>query len=44
MDKEKYITPDMDIVKFEAEDIVTASGDGVNGVDDDETAFMPISK
>ena len=31
MDKEKYITPDMEIVEFEAEDIITTS------FEDDET-------
>ncbi len=25
MNKEKYITPDMEIVTFEAEDVITAS-------------------
>ena len=25
MDKEKYITPDMEIVTFEAEDVITTS-------------------
>ena len=28
MDKEKYITPDMDIVEFETEDIITTSVEG----------------
>ena len=31
MDKEKYIAPDMEIVEFEAEDVITTS------FEDDET-------
>jgi hypothetical protein len=31
MDKEKYIAPDMEIVEFEAEDVITTS------LEDDET-------
>lgn len=27
MAKEKYITPDMDVIEFEDEDIITTSGD-----------------
>ena len=27
MDKEKYITPDMEITEFEAEDVITTSGE-----------------
>ena len=34
MDKEKYITPEMEIVVFEAEDIITTSGE------DDETKLI----
>ena len=34
MDKEKYITPDMEIVKFEAEDVITTS------FEDDETKLV----
>ncbi len=34
MDKEKYITPDMEIVEFEAEDIITTS------YEDDETKLI----
>lgn len=34
MDKEKYITPDMEIVEFEAEDIITTS------FEDDETKLI----
>ena len=34
MDKEKYITPDMEIVTFEAEDIITTS------LEDDETGLI----
>ncbi len=34
MDKEKYITPEMEIVVFEAEDIITTSGE------DDETILI----
>ncbi len=34
MDKEKYITPDMEIVKFEAEDVITTS------FEDDETKLI----
>ena len=36
MDKEKYITPAMELVEFEAEDIMNAS------VESDELPFMPI--
>ena len=35
MDKEKYITPAMEITEFEAEDIITTSGEG------DELPFIP---
>ena len=35
MDKEKYITPDMEIVEFETEDIITTS------VERDELPFIP---
>ena len=28
MDKEKYTTPEMEIVEFEAEDVITTSGEG----------------
>ena len=35
MDKEKYITPDMDIVEFETEDIITTSVEG------DELPIIP---
>lgn len=34
MDKEKYITPDMEIVEFEAEDVITTS------FEDDETKLV----
>lgn len=34
MDKEKYITPDMEIVEFEAEDVITTS------FEDDETGLI----
>ena len=34
MDKEKYITPDMEIVTFEAEDVITTS------LEDDETKLI----
>ena len=34
MDKEKYITPDMEITEFEAEDIITTS------FEDDETKLI----
>ena len=27
MDKEKYITPEMEITKFEIEDVISASGE-----------------
>jgi len=33
--KERYETPDMEIVEFEVEDIITASG---------ETPFIPFSE
>ena len=35
MDKEKYITPEMEIVEFEAEDVITTS------VGNDELPIMP---
>ena len=28
MDKKKYITPEMEIVEFESEDIIVTSGEG----------------
>ena len=34
MNKEKYITPDMEIVTFEAEDVITTS------LEDDETGLI----
>ena len=34
MDKEKYITPDMEIVEFETEDVITTS------FEDDETKLI----
>ena len=34
MNKEKYITPDMEIVEFEAEDVITTS------FEDDETSLI----
>ena len=34
MDKEKYITPDMEIAEFETEDIITTS------YEDDETKLI----
>lgn len=34
MDKEKYITPDMEIVGFKAEDVITTS------LEDDETGLI----
>ncbi len=34
MNKEKYITPDMEIVEFEAEDVITTS------FEDDETKLI----
>ena len=34
MDKEKYITPEMEIVTFEAEDVITTS------LEDDETKLI----
>ena len=34
MDKEKYIAPDMEIVEFEAEDVITTS------FEDDETRLI----
>ncbi len=34
MEKELYATPEMEIVKFEAEDIITSSGD--IGIDEGE--------
>ena len=35
--KEKYETPEMEVVEFEAEDIITTSGMG------GETDFVPLS-
>lgn len=32
--KEKYETPDMEVVKFETEDVITASGGQIGGVDE----------
>lgn len=37
--KERYETPQMEIVEFETEDIITTSGDPVN----DNTNVLPIS-
>ena len=34
MDKEKYITPEMEITEFEAEDVITTS------FEDDETSLI----
>ena len=30
--KEKYITPQMEMIEFEMEDIITASGDNSGGI------------
>ena len=35
MDKKKYITPEMEVVEFEAEDVITTSDE------DDELPFIP---
>ncbi len=32
--KNEYVTPQMEIVMFEVEDVITASGDEIYGVDD----------
>ena len=39
--KEKYITPEMEIVEFETGDIITASGGGDNV--QPETPIVPFS-
>lgn len=36
--KERYETPEMEIVEFETEDIITASG-----IDNPELPFVPVS-
>ena len=40
MDKKKYTTPEMEIVEFEAEDIIVTSGENL---EDDETIVIPNS-
>ena len=35
--KEKYITPEIEVIEFDAEDIIITS----NPLDDDETVIMP---
>ena len=35
--KEKYTTPEMEIIEFEVEDIITTSG-----LEDDETAILSL--
>lgn len=37
--KERYETPEMEIVEFETEDIITTSGES-----DPETPFVPFSE
>ena len=37
--KEIYETPEMEIVEFETEDVITASGDGGGAID---TPFEPV--
>lgn len=32
---EKYIAPEMEIVEFESEDVITTSGNGTPGLKDD---------
>lgn len=39
MNKEIYMVPEMDITYFEAEDVITTSGDGTG----DETGDSPYS-
>ena len=39
--KKEYTTPEMDIVQFEAEDIITTSGDGFQ-LSDDELEILGI--
>ena len=38
--KEKYMAPEMEIVEFENEDIITASGEGNS--EDDTTSGLPF--
>lgn len=38
MEKEKYISPKMEIIEFEEEDIITTSGD----LEDDELPVVPV--
>ena len=35
MDKKKYITPEMEVIEFDTEDVITASGE------EDETINIP---
>ena len=36
MEKEKYISPEMEIIRFETEDIITTSTKGGDGGDETE--------
>ena len=43
--KEKYTTPEMEVIEFEVEDIITASGDsGDNGVSSSGPIELPVIK
>ena len=37
MDKEKYITPEMEVIEFDTEDVITASTES----EEDETINIP---
>lgn len=41
--KEKYITPDMEIVLFDCEDVITTSGEPISVMSLNEMRFMPAS-
>lgn len=38
--REKYTTPEMEIIEFEVEDIITASDDFIIKTEPDETPIM----
>ena len=42
--KEKYITPEMEIIEFEVEDIITASGDSGSGGVTSGPIELPVIK
>ncbi|MBR1445219.1 MAG: hypothetical protein IJ583_16995 [Firmicutes bacterium] len=41
--KQKYISPECEIIRFESEDVLTASGVDALGYDDEQEGFADFS-